>query len=432
MKTILTQEEIRALYETKKENFISYALGLTKNPTMAEDLVQEVFLKLLNSPIKKGISGNPFFYILKVIKNLFIDNCRKVESRAKKDSVSVDDESAPNAVLAEVYEQADRDENAFDGLGQDILKCKKSFSSSEKEVFAHMEEGTTLTREIAQKCDIVPSVVSTLKGRIKKKVSDSLEKSPCADEYSFYLKNRRKKPSVFSLESLKHKVIIAPSILKECVAVFHDKDIFPFLTGEKDIPSDDYLLAKVLNAVVVFTDIYEHLIFFNKNQSTGTLNVILTSVRETFSKIPVFQLMLTDCGGYYKDEVIQLLNAPVSIEENSLNYSQSELQAFNLVTHQSIQLFVNGLKDDFLFTRILGFETQMPNDREFKEKFNRIVKPLFHFWEDSFCEKYDVIKKLVPGWLPFAKQIYNGSPVLQKYAEQNWSSCQKVVELFEQ
>lgn len=58
-------------------NLYGFAIKLTKNETEAEDLLQNTYLKILNSKHLYKESGNMLSWMMGTMKNLFIDSVRR-------------------------------------------------------------------------------------------------------------------------------------------------------------------------------------------------------------------------------------------------------------------------------------------------------------------------------------------------------------------
>lgn len=65
------------IYNNLKTPIYTIILRITQNKSLSEDILQEVFVKLYQSPPKPSIK-NPRAYIFQMARNLAIDNVRKL------------------------------------------------------------------------------------------------------------------------------------------------------------------------------------------------------------------------------------------------------------------------------------------------------------------------------------------------------------------
>lgn len=64
------------IYDDLKTPMYTIILRITQNKSLSEDILQEVFVKLFQSPPKPPIN-NPRAYLFQIARNLAIDNVRK-------------------------------------------------------------------------------------------------------------------------------------------------------------------------------------------------------------------------------------------------------------------------------------------------------------------------------------------------------------------
>jgi RNA polymerase sigma-70 factor (ECF subfamily) len=74
----LDRQEVRTLYELHGAALLAYAISLLQDRAASEDVLQQVFLKLLGSPI--AINGQPLHYLYRAVRNTAL-NYRRGQSR---------------------------------------------------------------------------------------------------------------------------------------------------------------------------------------------------------------------------------------------------------------------------------------------------------------------------------------------------------------
>jgi RNA polymerase sigma-70 factor (ECF subfamily) len=79
----LSAAEIRRLYERHSAILLAYARSLTKDAAGAEDVVQEVFAKLLRG--ETGVPDVPLAYLFRAVKNGALNARRKRSGEAALD-----------------------------------------------------------------------------------------------------------------------------------------------------------------------------------------------------------------------------------------------------------------------------------------------------------------------------------------------------------
>lgn len=74
----MDQSLIYNLYEQYKNGIFRYALSITKDPCLAEDVLQNTFLKILSGGIRCS-SGKEQAWLYRIARNLCYDHLRKVK-----------------------------------------------------------------------------------------------------------------------------------------------------------------------------------------------------------------------------------------------------------------------------------------------------------------------------------------------------------------
>ena len=68
------KSEVRRLYETHGPALLAYACALLRDPSAAEDVLHQVFLKLLRS--RASIEGAPAPYLFRAVRNTALNHIR--------------------------------------------------------------------------------------------------------------------------------------------------------------------------------------------------------------------------------------------------------------------------------------------------------------------------------------------------------------------
>ncbi|GJM05865.1 MAG: Ecf-type RNA polymerase sigma factor [marine bacterium B5-7] len=134
------------LYVRHKGAVYRYLLNLCRNDAVAEELFQEVWMKLINAKEKYQVKAKFTTYIYKVAHNLFIDHYRKQNVRIVVDqSIEIDE-------LEQEHLQSNNPEGQVQGY-QIISKLSgvlESLPDEQREVFLLREEAGMSVPEIAE------------------------------------------------------------------------------------------------------------------------------------------------------------------------------------------------------------------------------------------------------------------------------------------
>ena len=74
----MDQSLIYNLYEQYKNGIFRYALSITKDPCLAEDVLQNTFVKILSGGVRCA-SGKEQAWLYRIARNLCYDHLRKVK-----------------------------------------------------------------------------------------------------------------------------------------------------------------------------------------------------------------------------------------------------------------------------------------------------------------------------------------------------------------
>ncbi len=135
-----------ALYQKHKGQVYRYMLNLCRNEAVAEELFQEVWMKLIRARESYVASAKFTTYLYKLAHNQFIDHYRKqnvriiVDQSVEIDAVEYDQEKGNNpekrAQMNQTMEQ--------------INKLLESLPNEQREVFLLREEAGMSVQEIAE------------------------------------------------------------------------------------------------------------------------------------------------------------------------------------------------------------------------------------------------------------------------------------------
>ena len=133
------------LYEKHKGPVFRYMLNLCQHEAIAEELFQEVWIKLINARENYVVSAKFTTYLYRLAHNQFIDHYRKQNVRVVEDlSENMDEFPAQESVVSEP------ENNLYTKqLEQQFMYALNSLSHEQREVFLLREESNMSLQEIA-------------------------------------------------------------------------------------------------------------------------------------------------------------------------------------------------------------------------------------------------------------------------------------------
>ena len=150
------EKAFNTLFEKYKQKLISYAISLSGDPSLAKDIVQEVFMKIFEyrKKLKSDLSIQSFLY--KSVYNQFITIYHKNKSLTK--------------VHEEYYRILNQLMTSGDGLNEnsDLIKmniCINKLPAKCKNVFISSKKEGLTNQEISEKFNIS---TKTVEGQITK------------------------------------------------------------------------------------------------------------------------------------------------------------------------------------------------------------------------------------------------------------------------
>ncbi|MCT4664070.1 MAG: RNA polymerase sigma factor [Flavobacteriales bacterium] len=158
----MTQEDYQSLVKKEAPILFGFVFKLTKNKSLTQDIVQDVFLKFWEkkpNPEKTNIQG----WLIKSARNRYIDLLRKKDNQAER--------------LDHRTEVASNLENKSDSWKEEyqlVLNELDQLPASQKEIFVLKEiEGLSI-KEVAHYLDISESKVKVTIHRVRKNIRNSL------------------------------------------------------------------------------------------------------------------------------------------------------------------------------------------------------------------------------------------------------------------
>lgn len=144
------EQAFKSLFDLYKGRVMVYALKLSKNRYVAEEILQEIFLKLWTNRIQLPEVQNIGTYIFVMVKNRTLDHLRKIanESRLFNEVWHTISEEQELSGLLDVKDSMRLIEKA---VGQLSPQKQKIFYLSRSEGLSH--------RQIAEKCSLSESTV---------------------------------------------------------------------------------------------------------------------------------------------------------------------------------------------------------------------------------------------------------------------------------
>lgn len=154
----MREDDFKIFYESYAKTLWAYALRLTGDASLADDIVQESFIRLLHRDIDSLTDAQRKSYLFQTATNLFRDHLRKT-----KRTVAWDDVDENVFMKTAVYGEAVDFTTAFDQLPP---QQRTLLWMAYAEDYTH--------EEIAHALELKPSSVKVLLFRAKKKLTDVL------------------------------------------------------------------------------------------------------------------------------------------------------------------------------------------------------------------------------------------------------------------
>ncbi len=155
------KESLVNLYELTKDAIYGYVLSIIKNKHDAEDIFQEVYVRLYENCTKYDSQGKPLAWIMTIARNLCYEKLRKI-----KDTSDIDD----------MYDMGSHDKNHKNVEDKMILDIAfKKITDEERNIIVlHIVSGMKF-REIAKYLELPLSTVLSKYHRAIKRMKDLLK-----------------------------------------------------------------------------------------------------------------------------------------------------------------------------------------------------------------------------------------------------------------
>lgn len=172
----------RELFEKEYNGLCRYAMTFMQDSHLAEDVVQDTFIKIWEQ--KKDLVGNPQirFYLLTAVKNNCISALRKQNTRGEVlTDTDPDIQPEPFITTRQHYEQLDEQKKKIaDALNQLPPKCK--------EVFLLVKMHGLSYKQAAESLDISVKTVENQMGKAIKTLKEYVGVAICWYVFSYLLK----------------------------------------------------------------------------------------------------------------------------------------------------------------------------------------------------------------------------------------------------
>lgn len=141
-------DDFNKLYDLYADRLYGFAYNLTHSEEMAEEIVQEVFLKIWQ--MREHLSPDYSFrsFLFTIAKNKFLNDLRN-----RLTLLSYDEYAAQFDSAGEGENTTESDFN-FQELNEQILRAKNKLSKQQRRIFEMSREEGLSSKEIALKLDI--------------------------------------------------------------------------------------------------------------------------------------------------------------------------------------------------------------------------------------------------------------------------------------
>lgn len=156
-----SERKLQAALREHRASLCRAARALCGNQADADDLVHDVYERALRSAVRSAAHQNLRAYLHSILRNLFIDRCRRARTRPRPMSLDDAEFTAPVAEEPGAAWQDLTAQQVSEALAELPLEFRIVF---ELHVFEHLRYG-----EIARRLDLAPATVGTrlLRARLR-------------------------------------------------------------------------------------------------------------------------------------------------------------------------------------------------------------------------------------------------------------------------
>ena len=169
-------EALGVLMERHKAALYGYLLRLTRSESAAEDIFQEVFLKLVRSPSSYGEREKFKAWLFTVARNKAMDHFRRESSRGEVPLEGTGEKAGP-ADFAVSPEPGPAEAAENKALGEKIARALELLSGDQREVFYLRYYSELSFREIAELLSLPIGTVLARMSRAAAQLRKILEES---------------------------------------------------------------------------------------------------------------------------------------------------------------------------------------------------------------------------------------------------------------
>lgn len=160
----MNSELLKKLYQTYSREIYLYLYSLCGQTALAEDLMQETFLKALLSLQESHTNVRAWLYM--VARNLYWNECKKRRGEISIEDVDLEQDMLSSDLLADVIRA---EETRW------LLRAMMTLSPIKREILQMQYFGGLMQGEIAHILSLTPANVRVLTLRAKKEIKEFWE-----------------------------------------------------------------------------------------------------------------------------------------------------------------------------------------------------------------------------------------------------------------
>ena len=180
-----SKDALEAIYEDNYSSLYYYGLKYTKDNELVKDLIQELFIELIDSGSRLATTDNVRFYLLKALRN------KLTRHLSKKSMISNDNvESFDFNVLDSIESQLIKEEIEED-IKNRIMSAVRKLSAKQQEIIYLRFYSEISYQEIANLFDVEIQTVRNLMSRAIKSLKDDFQNNNISKSMIFFLLSLR-------------------------------------------------------------------------------------------------------------------------------------------------------------------------------------------------------------------------------------------------